>query len=246
MPEAATTAARLAQHRTELSRNILAGSCAISIAVGTFNPLDTLRIRWQVAPHHGSARAGGLVSHAREIVRTEGLVRGLWTPGLGANMMSFFVCGGLRQGLYPYFRDLVVVASGAEDKGATSMMLGGFGAGAIAFWCCTPFFQLKTLMQAEAGQIDRQSGRLTTGAAKGSVPRFHGRPWWSNASTLMAEGGVHGLWRGACPLVVRGALLASGQMLGYDGMKTHCKREVPSPPPPAAPPRGPGAAELRR
>lgn len=74
--------ATLARHRKQLTRNMLAGSCAISIAVrmchtsdlfavgvcspllalkhfhdlhlvgtqvGTFNPLDTLRIRWQVA-----------------------------------------------------------------------------------------------------------------------------------------------------------------------------------------------------
>eukprot|EP01046_Picozoa_sp_COSAG06_P079920 COSAG06_NODE_27291_length_596_cov_1.008048_1_plen_100_part_10 len=37
---------------------------------------------------------------------------------------------------------------------------------------------------------------------------------------------MSGLWRGACPLVVRGALLAAGQMLGYDGLKTYCKRSA--------------------
>ena len=98
-------ASTLARHRSELTRNMLAGSCAISIAVGTFNPLDTLRVRWQVTPE-----GSGLVSYARQIVAREGLVKGLWTPGLGANMMSFFVCGGLRQGLYPWFRDTLVVA----------------------------------------------------------------------------------------------------------------------------------------
>eukprot|EP01052_Picozoa_sp_SAG31_P023483 SAG31_NODE_1938_length_6865_cov_15.342595_7_plen_92_part_00 len=75
------------------------------------------------------------------------------TPGIGANMCSFFVCGGFRQGLYPYFRDSLVVLSGGEEKSAASMIIGGFGAGAIAFWMCTPFFQLKTLMQAEAGSL---------------------------------------------------------------------------------------------
>jgi hypothetical protein len=118
-------ASTLARHRSELTRNMLAGSCAISIAVGTFNPLDTLRVRWQVTPE-----GSGLVSYARQIVAREGLVKGLWTPGLGANMMSFFVCGGFRQGLYPYFRDTLVVATGAEEKSAATMMLGGFGAGA--------------------------------------------------------------------------------------------------------------------
>ena len=54
--------------------------------------------------------APGLTSYAKQIVAKEGLVKGLWSPGIGANMMSFFVCGGLRQGLYPWFRDTLVVA----------------------------------------------------------------------------------------------------------------------------------------
>jgi hypothetical protein len=81
-------------------------------------------------------------------------------------------------------------------------------------------------MQAEAGQIDPASGKLLSGARAGQVPKYHGRMWWSNAATLVQEGGVSGLWRGACPLVVRGALLAAGQMLGYDGLKTYCKRSA--------------------
>lgn len=170
-PDSAT----LQRHRRELTRNMLAGSCAISLAVGTFNPLDTLRVRWQVASPQALAQSGaaatGLVGYAKHIVATEGLMKGLWTPGLGANMASFFVCGGFRQGLYPYFRDTLVVAIGAEEKSPATMMLGGFGAGAIAFWTCTPFFQLKTLMQAEAGQIDAKSGRLLTGARAGELPR---------------------------------------------------------------------------
>ena len=32
----------------ELVRNTVAGSVAVSTAVGLFNPLDTLRVRWQV------------------------------------------------------------------------------------------------------------------------------------------------------------------------------------------------------
>lgn len=43
-------------------------------------------------------------------------------------MCSFFVCGGFRQGLYPYFRDTLVVMSGAEEKSALTMIGGGFWA----------------------------------------------------------------------------------------------------------------------
>jgi hypothetical protein len=80
----------------------MARSIAISIAVGTFNPLDTLRIRWQVtsAASTGAADLHGssCMNFGRKIVTQEGLLKGLWTPGLGANMTSFFICGGFRQG----------------------------------------------------------------------------------------------------------------------------------------------------
>ena len=215
---------KIDRSRRELARNGLAGSIAISVAVGSFNPLDTLRIRWQVAPQSSSI---SLVQYAQQIVKIEGLVKGLWTPGLGANMASFFVCGGLRQGFYPFFRDSLVVILGQEEKSVATMMLGGFATGAIAFWSCTPFFQLKTLMQAEAGRIEQGlDGQrvLRTGSRAGSAPRFHGRMWWENGAQLAAEGGFSTLWRGASPLVVRGSLLAAGQMLGYDGVKTYCKK----------------------
>jgi len=54
----------------ELARNILAGSIAVSTAVGLMNPLDTLRVRWQVLidPSHGTT----LRSFAHQIVRDEG------------------------------------------------------------------------------------------------------------------------------------------------------------------------------
>ena len=81
-------------------------------------------------------------------------------------------------------------------------------------------------MQAEAGKICPTSGLLLSGARAGKPPKFHGKMWWTNGATLVREGNVLALWRGACPLVVRGALLASGQMLGYDGLKTYCKREA--------------------
>ena len=69
---------------------------------------------------------------------------------------------------------------------------------------CTPFFQLKTLMQAESGTICQRTGRLLSGARAGELPNFHGRMWWTNGRTLMNQGGISGLWRGACPLLLWG------------------------------------------
>jgi hypothetical protein len=80
-----------------------AGSCA-SICTGLGNPLDCLRIRWQVrTPQHGEE----FLAFGRAIVRDEGLVSGLWRPGLGANMLAIGVSASIGYGLYPIFRDQV-------------------------------------------------------------------------------------------------------------------------------------------
>lgn len=95
------------------------------------------------------------------------------------------------------------------------------------------------LTGARAGELPRFHGNMwwTNGLALG---RDGGPPpsgpadlldktSWAHCPELRvgwghAALGIAGLWRGACPLVFRGALLASGQMLGYDGCKTYCKR----------------------
>ena len=62
--------------------NVVASSTCIAAAVIVFNPLDCLRVRWQVEPRGG---APSLLAFAQRTIRTEGLVKGLWQPGLMAN-----------------------------------------------------------------------------------------------------------------------------------------------------------------
>ena len=60
----------------EMRRNMVAASVCIGGAVVLFNPLDCLRIRWQVSRANGS-----LFGFARQVVREEGFRKGLWAPG---------------------------------------------------------------------------------------------------------------------------------------------------------------------
>lgn len=88
------------------------------------------------------------------------------------------------------------------DKGAVAMTVAGFATGAFGYWVSAPFWMLKTLGQA--------------------APELKvGKP---TLSELWSQGGVVRFYRGATPLVLRGACLSAGNMLGYDGTKTLAKR----------------------
>ena len=95
-----------AQSRDEMLTNMAASSICIAGAVIAFNPLDCLRVRWQVAASAqglGQANAG-LVGYARAIVAKEGLAKGLWFPGVGSNALGAATGRGIGMGCYPAVR----------------------------------------------------------------------------------------------------------------------------------------------
>ena len=106
------------------------------------------------------------------------------------------------------------------QKRSYTMFLAGFLSGAGGFLLSTPLWQIKTRMQAQAGLLDTHTGLLKSGVAAGRPPDFRGV---GHGLAVLAHRG--GAFRGATPLVVRGALLSGGQQLGYDGTKTIAKSE---------------------
>ena len=191
-----------------VARNVAAGALATAIAVSIFNPLDTLRIKYQVRPDRDALSAA---KFARRIIAAEGVIGGLWLPGLGVNACSVAVSSGIRLGFYPSIRDALV--GDANEKNGFDMVFAGLAAGALGFFIATPLFQLKVLTQAEHGLVDPKTGRLTTGSRAGAVPRFQG-------SAMSGLSRMPALYSGASVLCVRGALLSAGAQLGYDGSKT--------------------------
>lgn len=88
-----------------------------------------------------------------------------------------------------------------QGTGADAMLLGGLFAGSSAYFIAAPLWFVKTRLQTA---VQAQS--------EGANPR---------AMPLH----VLEYWRGCTPLVVRGALLSTGQMVGYDFTKRTCKRK---------------------
>ena len=195
----------------DVAAGLGAAGFAGGLSVAIMNPLDTLKVRYQV-----STEPGGMRGFAGQIVRQEGLWRGLWVPGVGANFGAICVSSVGRVGCYPYVRDGLLNAVGLE-KNAGVMFVAGLLAGAVGYLVSSPVYQVKTLAQAEAGLLE--NGVFATGASVGQAPRYASLV--QGLGTLKRDG--H-LWRGAGALVVRGALLSAGMQVGYDGFKTWAKR----------------------
>ena len=182
--------------------------------VALLNPLDCLRVRWQMETASNFRSMWALGAH---VVQTEGLWVGLWRPALLTNASSIAVSGGLRLGFYPIVRDAL-----GKHKTPVIMFTAGLATGAAGYAISCPIFRLKTKMQAEAGIIGAD-GVLKTGWRAGHAPEVLGQGLLCGLRTL-GRGGVTALWRGGGVLAARGALLSAGQLLGYDGTKTEFRR----------------------
>ena len=108
----------------EMWRNMAASSSCAAVAVSLFNPLDCLRVRWQVTASSAassstsasasastaasSTSSDGLAAFGRTIVAEEGLLRGLWLPGIVPNAAACALARGVGLGCYPSVRDALV------------------------------------------------------------------------------------------------------------------------------------------
>jgi len=190
------------------------------------SPLDTMRCRWQVT----AAADDTLAGFVRQIIHAEGLWTGLWRPGLPANMAAMALAVGGRNGFYPVVRDgLGWTVGGNEKVGPVGMFAAGLCAGMVSYMLASPFLQVKTQMQVEAGLLS-SSGVYLTGARKGHAPTYTGSLQalkWLASEGAATGGGLAGslrqLWRGASIVVARGATLSASQLAAYDSTKTGMK-----------------------
>ena len=74
-----------------------------------------------------------IATFGRNIVKTEGLVKGLWKPGVEGHAIGVGFCAVGRVGMYPFVRDAILRAYGAKpgEKPLAIMTLSGFIAGMI-------------------------------------------------------------------------------------------------------------------
>ena len=238
----------------EMWLNMAASSSCAAVTVSPFNSLDCLRVRWQVtatAATSASASASapastassstppassGLAAFGRTIVAEEGLLRGLWLPGIVPNAVACALARGVGLGCYPSVRDALVdlrssrSSSDRKDdrtddstrtsKDALTMFTAGLISGGVGYGLTNPLWLLKTRVQAGAGRVG-PDGLLATGSRAGSKPVFR-----SDLDGLrrIAGEGLRRAYAGVSVLVVRGALMNAGNAPGYDGTKNRRKR----------------------
>lgn len=138
-----------------------------------------------------------MASHFLSVVRNEGLVRGLWLPGVGCNAVGAALCRGIGLGCYPTVRDYLVAVGGGGEKNAFQMTLAGLLSGGLGYGLSTPLWNLKTQLQA--------------GREAATLPFRNGV---EGARVVFGADGIRGLYRGASALVIRGALMNAGNTVG--------------------------------
>lgn len=217
------------KHNEKQLHYFLAAGISAAFSSALYNPLDCLRVRWQVAPKSDPKVGQGLFRYGLDIVKNEGLYHGLWKPGLGANAAGMGMSAAIRFGYYETVRDaLINMASSSKtsedrsSKAGAHMVLAGLVCGSVAYGVSTPFHLLKTMIQAEQGVLG-PDGRYVSGARTGK--NAYANDFFTGASKIVRERGILCLWRGSIPLAARGALFTAGQMVGYDGLKTIAKAE---------------------
>ena len=211
-------AVRERRHMTSTTAAEIGASCFTGAAViAITNPLDCLKQRWQVEPADSAHRS--LTSFTRNIVRQEGIINGLWRPGIVVNSMACTISVGTRLGLYPLLRDSIAKPSESTPRSGFSMFASGLLGGALGYLAAAPFFCSARMSQTEAGLINAD-GVYATGMRKGKPPTASGSS--SGLSMLLHLGrqhGVPGLWRASEVLIARGAIMSATQLFTYDQVK---------------------------
>jgi hypothetical protein len=180
------------KHPPREFKNFVAAGIAAALSSSLYNPLDCLKVRWQVLPATSGEK--NLLMFGLKIVREEGLINGLWRPGLGANALGMGLSSGIRFGGYEPVRNALV---GDSEKSYQHMILAGLITGSIGYIITTPLHLLKTTIQAEMGQKSPYVKDFVSGVQR-----------------IVGQGGLASLYRGAIPLSSRGALFTAGQLMG--------------------------------
>ena len=196
----------------------LAASIGCTIADGTFNALEVLKVKLQLQPAGEAAiYPGGVLASLRQIVAEDGLVRGLLEPGLLATTLRSFTYVGFRIGAYPSVRAALAPEGGGADPPLSVKIAAGCVTGGVGSALFCPIDVVRVRLQADAGTVG-PGGALVSGLRRGRPPRY--------ATTLGAFGAIArdegvgpGLYRGAHVTIARASVLSGAQLASYDSLK---------------------------
>jgi Mitochondrial carrier protein len=121
------------------SIDFIAGGVASCVAEVLTLPMDTVKVRLQIAPN----KSQSVSSTVMTIIREEG-VSSLFN-GIKPALLRQALYGSLRYGLYPIFKELIC-GSDCKDR-LLLRLLSGCSAGACASALCNPTDLVKVRMQ---------------------------------------------------------------------------------------------------
>jgi hypothetical protein len=158
-----------------------------------------------------------------KIVATDGVIKGLFLPGLSSNVAAvrkgakplnssvFFslgilcpfqvgLCSAIRFALYPRVRTELSRVTSAETEDFITSLGAGLITGAMSYSALAPLYLEKTRSQGVSAKAGGDSHICARSFMRSLCDRMAG------------PGGVAGLWHGSSVLVVRGAALSVGQV----------------------------------
>jgi len=211
-------------------RSFAAAALAVSLATAVLNPFDVVKAKLQ-AQGQGKDPKQLLYRGTRHcfatLLREEGLLRGLYAPGLAASIGRDVLNGGVRIGCYPWVKKTIAASGLWADSDCEPLslrLIAGCFTGAIGAALGNPFDIVKIRFQTESGVLVRSEENAlvyATGLYRGATPQY--------ASTLAAIRGCYlqgELGRGIVPSVLRAAVITAAQVCSYEGMKERLREHM--------------------
>ena len=196
----------------------MAAGPGCALANGMLNAFETTKVKLQLhnpsRPVYHNPTTVGVMT---QIVREEGLVRGLLTPGLSASLTRSMLYGAYRVGLYSTTRDWLSGQVDGSPK-VSHRIVSGMFTGALGAMLTCPLDVVRTCMQAEAGRVGACGRVYSTGLRKGEAVRYSNL-YSTFRAILRSEGWKQGLYRGSTVTVARASLLNGAQLASYDTLK---------------------------
>ena len=185
----------------DLTKNVFASSFTIGTCIYIFNPLDCLRLRWQVSKKNTIK----FNVYLNKIIQKEGIKKGLFQPGLYSNVLAATISRGIGIGFYPSFKNYL---DNYKSNNINNMFLAGFLSGALGYCISNPFWIIKTRMQTDKELL-----------------KFNYKGTFSALKQIYKKEGLKKLYSGFHILTLRGALMNAGNTLGYHGSKIYLKKK---------------------
>ena len=182
------------------ARFVCSSTAACAAEIFTY-PIDTTRVRMQVAKTATDRQKVGMVATGVDILRQQGM-KGFYR-GIPPAMIRQFIQCGINLAAYHPIRS----ALGADEdhsvikKGIAGAMSGSFGQ-----FCAIPADIVKVQMQAD-----------NKNTLNGGKPRYNGTA--HAFKSIYSETGLLGLWRGATPSCCRSASIHGAGLASYDSFK---------------------------